>query len=454
MDLTTREGLNALIARARLQNITNRSTDLEDVRAMLDGAYVPKIGWIAPEFTPDSSRGKAWRRAIRTVTPVAPLVLAKRLAGLDFEGITWSDPDGSMEEANAAVDALNLPSLAREAAAEYTIAGVVAMMASTPAGDEDQGVNEGRPVLAILRGVNAPYTDPRDQASITGWYRAIEYAERLGKLRWWVEAMDFQDDGSTMHLVWEGLQRPTDLGLNPDQAFESTARPRFALYGLQDDGLPVSPLLANMGRILGLYATELRLAASEEMSAFPMLVVKGSPEFDQVGPAEAIVTDDEPNSGAEWMAPGDLGQLREQVRLKRDQVREALALPGGSLGSQTPSGEALAEANRGFMQETQRTADAISGVLTDAVSDYLALLDLPPVEVSVPIDRAYTTETMLDVVEKGLDLGAVPMSVAARMFQQFMGSGAYSDEELEAFLGILAERERGRDPGDLFGADA
>jgi hypothetical protein len=248
---------------------------------------------------------------------------------------------------------------------------------------------------------------------------------------WWVEVYDFIRPDSTVHRVWQELSDPTELGFNPDQEFESTARPRYALHGLQADGLPTSAVLANEGRILGLYATELRLATTEELSAFPMLVTRGGVDVKQVGPAEVIAAD--VDGDAKWLDPGSLQELREQARLKRDIVREAFNLPGGSLGGQTPSGEALMEANRGFMQETRATADAISSVLSEVVSDYLALHSLPPVTIQVPIDRSYTTASLLEVVEKGVELKAVPKSVTARMFQQFLGSH-YSDEELEEFL--------------------
>jgi hypothetical protein len=450
MNLSTREGIEALVKRARLQNLTLRADDLEDVHAMLNGTYSPPAGWIAPGFDRGSSREEAWQRALRTVTPAAPLVVSKTIAGLDFGSTTWSDAERQGERVDELLSKLDLPSLARAAAIEYRTAGVVAAMASIPETEDGQG----EPILSILRGVNVPYTDPRDHATITGWYRAVQYVDPgSAKLVWWVEVYDLDDPERTIHRIWRSLEDPIELGSDPEE-FESTARPRFAIYDLQPDGLPVSPLLANMGRIMGLYATELRLAASEEMSAFPMLLLKGNPEWDGVGPAEVIVSDSEPGAGAEWLAPGDLEQLREQVRLKRDQVREAFNLPGGALGSQTPSGEALAEANRGFMQESHRTADAISRVLTDAVGDYLELHGLPRVTVSVPIDRAYTTATELELVEKGLDLGVLAPHVAARKFQQFMGSGAYSDEELAEFVASLRERTIGRETGELFNGDA
>jgi len=308
------------------------------------------------------------------------------------------------------------------------------------------------PTIEVLTGINVPYTDPTRPGSITGWYRALQYSDDAmgGVLRWWVEAYDFVGDDITVHRVWRELADPTALATTPDDEFESTARPRFALAGIQPDGLPSSPMLANAGRILGLYATELRLATSEELSAFPMLVTRGEAEMEQVGPAEVITVD--ADGDAKWLDPGKLGELRDQANLKRDQLREAFNLPGGSLGGQTPSGEALAEANRSFMQESRSLAGELEKTLTDLATDYLAILGLPPVSVSVPIDRSYTTASLLDVVEKGIDLGAIPQAVAARMFQGFVGN-AYSDVELSEFLDELRSRRVGLPAGTLTAAD-
>lgn len=449
MNLSTREGMQALIRRLRLQFISTRSQDLDDVRAMLNGSYEPPRGWIAPDFVTGSAREEAWKRALRTVTPAAALIMQKSLAGIDFGAISWSDAESNADEVNDAVARLNLPTLARDLAIEYKTTGVAAAMASIPEGDDE---GEGTtPVIAVMRGVNVPYTDPRDQATVTGWFRTIEYALGQGQLAWWTEVYDFVDDERTTHRVWKQLAEPTHLGAMPDEEYESLARPRFAINDLQPDGLPVSPMLTHMGRIMGLYASELRLAASEEVAAFPMLFLTGGVDIDRVGAGEIITADE--GADARWLQPGDLNEMREQVRLKRDQVREAFALPGGSLGAQTPSGEALQEANRGFLQESHRLSDMLSSVLTAAVTDYLALLNLPPVEVSVPVDRSYMTSILLDVVEKGVDLRAVPTTVAARIFQQFLGHGVYSDDELEEHTAVLSNTANGVPIGALFARD-
>jgi hypothetical protein len=417
-----------LIKRARLQRVTTRANELDRLRDMLAGQYEPPNGLITPPFAPGSARHKAFERALRTTSTSVPLIINKSLAGIDFGGITWSDAESGAARADDEVARLDLPQLARALATEYRLTGAIAAIASTP--PQEDGAF-GEPTIAVLTGTNIPYTDPADLARVTGWYRATQYLHDSAHLRWWVEAYDFVDDDRTVHRVWRSLADPTYLSVAPDHEFESSARPRFAVYGLQTDGLPLSPMLAGLPRVLGLYATELRLAAVEELASFPMLFTRGDVEFDQIGPGEALVGGED--SEARWLDPGSLEELREQARVKRDSVRELFNLPGGSLGGQTPSGEALAEANRGFMQETRALADTLSSVLSAVVSDYLALHELPAVSVSVPVDRSYTTASLLEVVEKGVDLRAVPASVAARMFQSFLGSH-YSDDELERFL--------------------
>jgi hypothetical protein len=436
--------IDTLVKRARLQQVTSRAFDLDRLRDMLDGTFDPTTGDFTPPFKPGSARYAAWQRAIKTTSTVVPLIINKSLAGIDFNSITWSDAEANKEEVDERVAGLALPGLGRILATDYRLTGVAAAMASTPLIDDDQ---YGPPSVSVLQGVNIPYSDPRDPTTITGWYRAIQYVTDDGKLRWWVEVYDFVSPEVTVHRVWEKLTSPTDLAGRPDQEFESKARPRFAYYGIQPDGMPTSPLLANMGRILGLYASELRLATSEELAAFPMMYTKGKVELDSVGPAEVAAMD--PNGDVGWLDPGSLDELRSQVMLKRDIVREVFNLPGGALGgSQTPSGEALEEANRGFLQETHATAAAVKQVLEAVVNDYLALHNLPAVSIHVPIDRSYTSEKLLNVVEKGIDLGAVPTAVAARAFQMLIGD-LYSDEELREFVEELNERRNFQVPGFL-----
>jgi hypothetical protein len=125
---------------------------------------------------------------------------------------------------------------------------------------------------------------------VTGWYRTIEYLDDKALPRWWVEVYDFDRDDGCTHRVWRSLADPTSLATSPDLEYDSVARPRYAVFGLQPDGLPTSPLIANAGRVLGLYATELRLSAVEEFASFPMLKTRGPADFDQIGPAGPRLT--------------------------------------------------------------------------------------------------------------------------------------------------------------------
>ena len=440
--------LETLAKRARLQNLTSRAKLLEDIHAMLDGSYIPPNGAFTPQFAIGSDRHAAFLRAARKTSTAVPLVISKSLAGLDFGNVTWSDAETQKDAVDDVLHNLRLGDLARDVARQYKMSGATAILASTPLDTEGRATE---PVLEILTGMNIPYTDPKAPGRVNGWYRAIQYLDETyqGKLRWWVEAYEFLSDGSTRITVWRSLGDPTQLGMNPDDQFVTAARPRFAVYGLQDDLLPTSPVLTNLGRVFGLYATELTLATSEELAGWPMLFLKGNIDLEETefGPAQPIVADE--NGDARWLDPGKLDELREQIKLKRDLLREVFNLPGGSLGSQTPSGEALAEANRGFMQETRALGDIVSRVLTEGANDYLRLLELPEVTVSVPIDRAYLASTQLEMVEKGTDLGAIPTPVVARWFQQSLGSTAYSDDELAEFIASLASRRLGSPPGTL-----
>ena len=445
-----------LVKRARLQRITQRARDLDHIREMHAGTYEPPNGLIAPPFKTGTARALAWTRALRNVNTTVPVIITKSLAGIDFGGITWGDATRNPDGVDDALALVNLPTLARDLATELKISGVAACIAHTPLNTDGRAQ---APTIQTLHGLNIPYTDPKDPTRITGWYRAIEYVYQDGRLRWWVEVYDWEGipDGEPItHRVWRALHDPTELGASPDDEFQSTARPRYAIHAVANDGMPTSPILQNHGRIMGLYATELRLVASEEVAAFPMLLTRGNVEFDSIGPAEVIAAAAssamEGEGTAEWMDPGDLGELREQVALRRDQVREAFSLPGGSLGGQTPSGEALREANRGFMQETRAIANQLGKTATAVANDYLTLLGLQSVQVEVPIDREYESIYQLETLKAAADYNAVPAAVVARVFQRYLGD-AYSDDELAAFIEEQEARANVSVPGFLTPAD-
>jgi hypothetical protein len=434
-----------------MQSITLRAQDIDDAREMLAGTYIPTPGMFTPRFKTGTSRELAWARALNTTTTVVPIIINKSLAGIDFGNITWSDAETQIEQVDEAINQLDLAQLAYNLAVEFKLTGAAAAIASTPFDENGMPMS---PTVHILYGMNIPYSDSRDPSRITGWYRAVQYSDTLNtvRLRWWVETYDWQgipDGDPITHRVWQSLSDPTAISLIPDDEYASVAKPRYILNGTDLSGLPISPILQNMGRILGIYATELRLSTTEELAAFPMFMTKGEVELDAVGPAETVAV--ETAGDAQWLDPGSLQELREQLRIKRDQLREAFNLPGGSLGTQTPSGEALTEANRGFVQESQGLASMLSGVLTQVVNDYLSLLQLPTVSVSVPIDRSYLRDTQIELVEKGIDLGVLPRAVAARVFQQFIGS--YSDDELREFVEMLQERNASPIVGQLSAMD-
>lgn len=431
--------IDQLVKRARLQRITNRASDLDTIRGMIDGTWAPAAGDFTPNFTTGSARERAWRRAIKQVDTAAPLITEKALAALDLEGVTWS---GASDRADDILASANLPALARELLVDLRVSGAAAAIASRPEGTTD-------PTLNTLRGVNVPYLDNITQA-VTGWYRALQYVDDRGRLTWWVDVWEFTSDETAIQRVWRNLSDPTALGAAPNGELASAARPRFALAGLQEDGLPASPTLAKMGRILGLYATELRLVSSEELASYPMLYTKGDAGLESVGPGEIITLDADGDAG--WLAPGSLEELRQQVELKRTLLREAFSLPGGSLGEQTPSGEALEEANRAYIQAAQADAAQLGSILSQTATDYLALhgiREAEPVSVTVPLDRSWLAKRTLPVLEKGIDLGALPLPVVARAFQGLVNT-AYSDDELAEFVESLRARSQ---PGSLSTTD-
>jgi len=410
-----------LIRRMRQAAVTERYEQQDDLDALLTGTYTPQTGDILPTWRPGSPRRDAWQRALKKVASDGKKIVSARIDGA-IGTITWSDttPTGETILTN-----LDVPRLARLIASDYISHGITALLPYT---DE-----AGTPRLDRLTGMLEPYTHPNNTNLITGLYRTQNYLDRHGKLRWLTEVYDFDDqpDELATHRYWRNIAHPTAIGGPPDEEMVGP-RPVYALDTLDSDGRPVGQLEAAQPIMLGLYATELMLATTEELASYPMLKVKGqSTSIEAIGPAEVIGV--EVDGDAEWMKPDTLDALRVRRMEKREALREACFLPAGSLGTDTPSGEALREANRLPMQMNTATAKAVSGVLTRGVSEYLAMQNAGEVVIEVQPDQSHERQLRWEALQTADDLGAIPLSVKARIVQELIG-GAYSDEELEAFL--------------------
>jgi len=381
----------------------------EEAREWALGTYSPPPGQFLP--APESEEGRAaWSRAVRRAASVGPRVLATLLNGA-IGDVNWGGDSSALDSRLAELD---LQDLARRFATDIIVTGAAAGYVYV----REEG---GEPRIGRLGGFIMPYLDPRDSSVVTGLFQATQVFYPRG-LRWWVRVWDLESEEVR---EWEELGSPTELGRPPTRVIPG-ARPRFVFWGLTEQGLPVGLLTWAVPMFRDVMASELMLARVEELSAYPIPRFGDNTQLQTVGPGLPI------RGEFEWVRPGELGELRAQLQLKVEKLRDALALPGGFLGNDSPSGEALREANIRFRQMCRAIAGLVSKLLTDLVADYAEATGVDPVSVSVSpsidIDRTDRIQVIAMLYEKGL----LPLRVAARELQPFFPT--WSDEELEAWL--------------------
>lgn len=416
-----------LVMRMQQIAVIDRYAAQQRLDEVLTGTYQPSPGDILPPWKQGTARRLAWERALAKTQTEGPRVLGERLASA-MGTVSWVNADTGQEDdrINDALNALDLEGVIRSGIVDYVSNGIAVVL---PYRDPETG----EPRLEHLTGMHEPYTDPQNQNRITGLFRTMSYISSSGRIKWRTEVYDWEDseDGMAVHRYWNDLAKPTDLAGEPDE-FPRAPRPLFVIDRTTNDGLPVGQLEMASPIMLGLYATELMLATTEEISAYPMLKVKGSTKgINQVGTAEVVAVDRD--GDAEWMTPGSLAELEGRRRVKREAVREAAFLYAGSLGTDTPSGEALIQANRVPMQADSDVAKAMSSMMSDAATLYLGMLNLPPALVTVKPDQAYQQRQRTEQLATLDDMGAVPLPVKARVAQEMLGD-LYTDADLEQFI--------------------
>jgi len=146
-----------------------------------------------------------------------------------------------------------------------------------------------------------------------------------------------------------------------------------------------------------------------------------------------------------YLLPGDLTQMHAHHDRKLERLREDLSLPGGALGTQTPSGEALREANQKFIASSRAYATAVQSILSNSLGDYLGLNGVSEeTPVSVDINREFEKEQRVRFVVELYREGLLPLDAAVRSVSVYLPD--WSDEMVEAFI---AQQTRTVTPDDL-----
>ncbi len=402
--------LRELCARLLQHAVITRIAEHEEAWEWAQGVYEPPAGAFTPPPSSSPESLAAWERAKKRVRAYGPRIIST-LVNAAVGDVNWGGESDKLDEL---LDLAGLERLARDLARDYYVSGVAAAYAYVSEGEE-------RPTIGRLGGYIEPYVHPMDADRVTGLYQAKSYLSQDGR-RWWVRVWDLEDNEVR---EWRELMDPTELGRPPD-AVLSGLTPRFAFYDRLPDGLPTSPFYWAIPMMRDLMASELFLARIEEYAAYPLPVFGGQTEPQEIAPGLPV------QGEFAWAQPGSLAELRAQREVKLERLRDGLALPGGFLGNDSPSGEALREANQRFFQQATATAKALSGLLTDLAADLARLAGFEPVPVVVLPNRDYIREQTMDAVMRLYQAGVIPLEVAAREIQPFFGT--WSDEELNAWL--------------------
>ena len=431
--------LNTSIARDQLMAIYDRIIESEITHDIAQGTWRPREDYLLPAAY-NQARKRAYTRALRQMQTLGPRIMHTKTDAI-LGSINWSGNDQEIDEALRSLDLMNF---ARKSINNLIIDGIAAGMAHT--------MEDGTTRITRLGGYLQPYTNEYDMDQIDGLYQAwstsIFTSEKLTSgtresdfdtndtnftrtYRWTVRIYDWSDGENNATIrEWRNLNNPTLLG-TPPTTIENAPVPRLAQMTTTNDGLPIGEMLQAAPSLMALWKTEANLTLVEELAAFPMLAIKGTGDLEAIGPAEPIALDSD--GDAYWMEPGNLDQLRAQRGIRMERLREDLALPGGFLGSDSPSGEAFKEANIRFRQNARGYAEALSSLLTELVADYAALIGTQPEVVHVTPTDEYDNfgekaQWTISLYEKGI----IPLDVAAREMQAYYGH--WDDEELQAWI--------------------
>lgn len=371
-------------------------------------------------------------RLSRQVQSLGPRILSIRRDGA-IGTIDWSDDPGALEDV---LGSTKLAELAEELFDQGLITGMMALLAAP---DE-----QNKPHLARVGGYLRLLHEPSNISDVVALYQCWQHPDAR-RQSWTVRIYDFRHKRIA---EWRGLEAPYAIGTQPSQLYENAPMPHLTIVQLGPDGQPRGEMQNEWPILRRELAQQLRIARSEEGTAFPMMVTSGNMDQESArmrGPMRVLHF---PNGGdAKYLAPGDLQQMRDEHDRTLDRMREDMSLPGAmSLGGRIPSGEALREANLKYFATSRKYAELLSDLLSAGIADFAVLIHTTPVQVAVQANRESFALQTIDRVIALYDKGIIPLSVAAREAQPILST--LSDEDLSAWID-RAEAQRGGNGADL-----
>ena len=307
--------------------------------------------------------------------------------------------------------------------------------------DPTQGTTRIEPLIGHVEPIYSKDSPTFAVGLIHAWV-----TDASGVTKWTVRVYDLQD--RTLR-EWVNVTDPARIWrTEPSNTIEANAEypagaptPRFAVLNRDSDRLPMGEIAKLLPLLYGDWSSQVRGDRIEESTAIPQMVVKGEVE-DGTGersPTHVIrVIED---GDAKYIIPGDLSGLHDHHNRKLERIREDGNLPGGFLGAQTPSGEALREANAKFISSNRYFALRLSRVLTELTADHCEAENLgEPPTVTVTINREFARQQEIqDIISLSRE-GLVEHGAAVRAISVFLPT--WSDEEVEAYIASEVRRQQ------------
>lgn len=416
--------ISELVKRQQLVNLRSNIIEHDAALDLARGLWQPAEGELLPRAM-NTARRAAYERTLTQMQSLGPRVMEVKL-GAALGRTTWS---GKSNATDAALKAIGLRALAAKFLTSLIVTGF--------AGGYIYADTRGRPRITRLGGYVEPYVDPDDADNILGVFQTWQVVRqgdggRVGK--WVSRVYDWSDhdDGTCDVSEWRNLDEPYQLATPPANVY-ALRKPRFVIRNPAQDGLPIGEIIGAMPQFRALWATEARLALSEELAAFPMMKALGDVDTEDftVGPSEVVTGAVDAEVG--WMEPGNLDELRQQRLLRIERLTADLSLPVSFSTTQAVSAESARERNVPFRQNAEGYALDATQLLTDLVgTDYLAVLNIPAAEVVVLPTLAYDEGKRIDNTINLHRAGLLPLDVAAAAIQPFFST--WTDEALNKWV--------------------
>jgi hypothetical protein len=410
----------------QLETLSLRATEQAEAKRWASGDLDSVPEELLPKV-PENAKA-ALNRLAKQVQSIGPRIVSTIKFGTIGE-INWG---GDNADFDAAMNSFDYEGLIDEILEQGLVSGMLAgIVRRDPDTDE--------PRMEPLVGYAEPVIDPRNPTQASGFIHAwINQTAGAKQERWTVRIYDF---GTRTMKEWRDLTAPerainreSNVTIEPGAEYPQGApMPRFVMLERGPDRLPRGLIMRNLPLIQSDWSSQIRGDRAEENTAFPQLKIKGEVEDDPDERSSAHIIRLLEGGDAGFILPGDLAQIHEHHNRKLERIREDCNMPGGFLGSQTPSAEAMREAGAKYVNQCKALARRESILMTQLGQDLAEALDIgdaPPITIS--INRELERQNEIDQIVSLYREGLVEFGAAVRSVSVYVPT--WGDKEVEAFV--------------------